>query len=63
MNRAKASFGTENLSEKNKKKCPWAQLLFQEFLDENTISCGRFFLPTKHIVPAKIHREYVLNAN
>jgi hypothetical protein len=52
LNRAKAFFSAENLSKKNKKKCPKAQLLFQEFLDENTISCGRFFLPTKHIVPA-----------
>jgi hypothetical protein len=52
LNRAKAFFGTENLYKEDKKNCSRAQLLFQEFLDENTISCGRFSLPTGHIVPA-----------
>jgi hypothetical protein len=63
LNRAKAFFGTENLCKKNRKKWSRAQLLFQEFLDKNTISCGRFLLPTEQIVPAKKAREYALYAN
>jgi len=33
------------------------------FWAKNTISCGGFDLPTKHIVVAIFSREYVFNAN